>query len=155
MALTSDTGMQNQVCPHPQQKPLGSKESRGKPGLTHLVGKSILAGAEADLLHGLGVHHHLSHLGRSQIVRAAKKPRPKVNKHMHFHIPNSSCIHCYGIRGLSGDRKRGVQNRTCRKTSSHPEEVPCKPTAPGLSPNRQSSLSADLSGKPLLSSLIL
>lgn len=80
-ALTCGAGMQNQDCLWPQQKPLGSKELEGSQYWTHLVGKAILSGVEANLLHGWGVQHHLSHLGWSQIVRAAKKPRTKVNKH--------------------------------------------------------------------------
>lgn len=93
-ALIRGTGTQNQVCLQPQQKPLGCKGPEGTQYWTHLIGKAILSGVEANLFHGWGAHHHLSHLGRSQIVRAVKKPRPKVNKHMHFHIPTLGVLCC-------------------------------------------------------------
>lgn len=51
---------------------------------------------------------------------------------------------------------RGVQNRTHRKTSSHPEEVPYKPRAsgPSASANKALKLPENRSGKPLFPPLL-
>lgn len=47
---------------------------------------------------------------------------------------------------------RGVQNKTHRKTSSPPEEVPYKARAWGSQLDQQSPLSENLSGQPPLPS---
>lgn len=47
---------------------------------------------------------------------------------------------------------RGVQNKTHRKTSSHPEEVPTRPEHGALNLDQQRPLSENLSGKPPLPS---
>ena len=149
--LTNSTQIQKQVYHQPQQKPLGSKKPEQSLYWTHLVGKAILSGVETNFFHGWGVHHHFSHLGRAQIVRAAKKPRTKVNKHTYFHIPTLVPSAVKSGNCLEGGWEVFKTELTEKQAHTPRKHL----TSPEHQGSQKSPLSENHSGKPPLSSSLV